>query len=149
MNLALAVLAGHRGLRGEILVAIKMAQPLTAKQLADRFGVSANALRRHLRALEEQGLVRYRRQHQGVGSPAFAYTLTETGEELFPRSYDATLNEALTTLRETQGSDGVRRFFSRQWTALAGELRDDLGHLPLAERTQLLAELWSSQGYMA
>jgi DeoR family transcriptional regulator, suf operon transcriptional repressor len=149
MNLASAVLSGHRGLRGEILVALKMTQPLTARQLADRFGVSTNGLRRHLRALEDQGLVQYRRQVRGVGSPAFAFTLTDVGQELFPRSYDATLSEALSALRESRGREGVRRFFRRQWMSMAGELRDDLADLPLAERAQLLAELRSSQGYMA
>ena len=29
---------GYRGTRGELLTALKMAQPLTAKELADRFG---------------------------------------------------------------------------------------------------------------
>jgi predicted ArsR family transcriptional regulator len=39
---------GYRGIRGEVLTTLKKAQPLTAKELADRFGVTPNALRRHL-----------------------------------------------------------------------------------------------------
>ena len=47
-------LAGHRGLRGDILLELKRQQPLTAKQLADAFSVSANAVRRHLKELEAE-----------------------------------------------------------------------------------------------
>ena len=38
-------LAGHKGLRGDVLVELKRAQPLTAAELAKRFGVTANAIR--------------------------------------------------------------------------------------------------------
>ena len=33
-------LAAHKGLRGEVLLELKRAQPLTAKQLAGKLGVS-------------------------------------------------------------------------------------------------------------
>ena len=65
MQAAAAPLAAYRGLRGEVLVALKKAQPLTAKELADRFGVTPNALRRHLKELEGDGLVRFSRQTHG------------------------------------------------------------------------------------
>ena len=64
-------LAGHKGLRGEILVELKKSQPITAKELASRFGVSANAIRRHLKELEAEGLVAYSRENRGAGAPAF------------------------------------------------------------------------------
>ena len=49
-------LAGQKGLRGDILREIKKAQPITAKELGETFGVSANAVRRHLKELEAEGL---------------------------------------------------------------------------------------------
>ena len=58
-------LPGYRGLRGDVLVALKKAQPLTAKELGLRFGVTPNALRRHLKELELEGVVRYRREIRG------------------------------------------------------------------------------------
>ena len=68
--------AGYRGMRGEILIALKKAQPLTAKELGERFGVTPNALRRHLKELESEGVVRYQREIHGVGGPVFAFSLT-------------------------------------------------------------------------
>ena len=69
-------LAGHKGLRGDILLELKRLQPLTAKQLAVAFGVSANAVRRHLKELEAEGLVVYGREQRGTGAPTFTYRLS-------------------------------------------------------------------------
>ncbi len=63
-------LAGQKGLRGEILLELKKAQPLTAKELAEVFGVSANAVRRHLKELEAERLVDYGREQRGSCIPA-------------------------------------------------------------------------------
>ena len=143
-------LSGYRGLRGELLVALKRApQALTAKELAEQFGLTPNALRRHLKSLEEQQLVHYRREVRGVGGPVFAYALTRAGEALFPQAYASALTAVLETVRAQQGTDGVTALFRRQWESLVEEARPQLATLPLAERAQLVAELRTSQGYMA
>ncbi len=142
-------LAGYRGTRGEMLVALKKAQPLTAKELATRFAVTANAVRRHLEELEGAGLVRYSREVRGVGGPVFAYRLTDRGEALFPRAYDETLAQVLEQVREREGTEGVVRLFEAQWAALAEDAKGVLDGLPLPERAQLLAEILTSRGYMA
>jgi DeoR family suf operon transcriptional repressor len=142
-------LSGFRGMRGELLVALKRAQPLTAKELAELFGVTPNGQRRHLKALEEDGLVRYRREVRGVGGPVFAYSLTEAGEALFPRQYDSTLALALGAIRETQGTEAVVQVLRQQWAAVAQGAEPLFEGLPLNERAQLLAELLTSHGYMA
>ena len=67
---------GQKGQRGAVLVQLKRSQPLTAKDLASRLGVSLNAVRHHLKELEVEGLVRYDRSHRGVGAPAFSYRLS-------------------------------------------------------------------------
>jgi DeoR family suf operon transcriptional repressor len=90
--------AGYRGTRGEILIALKKAQPLTAKQLADRLGVTPNALRRHLKELDGEGIVRYQREIRGVGGPVFAFSLTEAGERLPVEQRATRLAELLTSL---------------------------------------------------
>jgi DeoR family suf operon transcriptional repressor len=145
-----ASLSGFRGLRAELLVALKKAaHPLTAKELAEQFGVTANALRRHLDSLEAEGLVRYRREVRGVGAPVHAYSLTEQGESLFPQGHAAVLAAVLESVREVSGPDGVIALARRQWRGLVEEASPRFAELPLHERAQLLAELRSSQGYMA
>jgi DeoR family suf operon transcriptional repressor len=140
---------GYRGLRGDVLLALKKAQPMTAKELGTQFGVTANALRRHLKELEVEGLVRYQREIRGVGGPVFAYSLTDAGERLFPRAYDAALSEVLELVRQQFGSDGVVELFTRRWADIAEKAKPELALLPLSQRAARLAELLTSLGYMA
>ena len=142
-------LAGFRGIRGDVLIAVKRGQPVTAKELAAEFGLTPNALRRHLKELETEGLVRCSRQVRGVGGPVLAYSLTDAGEVLFPRSYDTTLTTLLDNVRAQSGTDGVVQLFRAQWERVASGAPDELASLPLEERAQLLAELLTSHGYMA
>lgn len=144
-----AMLTGFRGTRAEVLVWLKKSQPLTAKELAEEFGVTPNALRRHLKELEAEGLVQYRREARGVGGPVFAYSLTELGEKLFPRSYDVILGEALELVRQQFGTEGVVALFRKRWEAIAEVAKPQLAALPLQERAARLAELLTSLGYMA
>ena len=141
--------AGFRGTRGEILTALKKAQPLTAKELASRFGVTPNALRRHLKELETEGIVRYQREIRGVGGPVFAFSLTDAGEALFPRAYERALSEVLDLVREQQGDEGLVQLFQRRWDDIARVARPELEQLPVDQRATRLAELLTSLGYMA
>ncbi len=140
---------GYRGTRGEILTALKMAQPLTAKELADRFGVTPNALRRHLKELELEGIVRYQREIRGVGGPVFAFSLTDAGEALFPRAYENTLSEVLDLVRQQNGEEELVRLFQRRWDDIAAVALPELERLPVDQRATRLAELLTSLGYMA
>src|SRR5687767_4630676 len=142
-------LAGFRGIRGDVLVAVKRGQPITAKDLAAEFGLTPNALRRHLKELEHEGLVRGSREVRGVGGPVLVYSLRDAGEALFPRAYDETLSSVLELVRLQRGTEGVAELFRERWTRVGSDAKEQLSGLPLPERTQLLAELLTSQGYMA
>src|SRR6267143_1266809 len=104
-------LTAHKGLRAEILLALKRAQPLTAKQLAHQLGVSVNAIRHHLKELEAAGLIGYGREQRGVGAPTFAYRLSPDGEGLFPRAYEETLTQLLQRVAEQGGRQAAVGLF--------------------------------------
>ncbi len=142
-------LGGFRGVRAELLVTLKKAQPLTAHELGARFGLTTNGLRRYLKLLEEEGLVRYARTVHGVGAPVFAYSLTPAGEALFPQQYVSVLATALDALRAQQGTAAVAGVLELEWNRLADEAGPVLEGLPLEERVPLVAELLSAKGYMA
>lgn len=123
---------GHKGPRGEVLVQLRQWQPLAAKELAARLGVSLNAVRHHLKELEAAGLVGYERENRGVGAPIFLYQLSAAGEELFPRRFEEALNGLLDQLIERQGRDGAIRHlqgyfgpFARRLTAALQEVPTD------------------------
>jgi DeoR family suf operon transcriptional repressor len=140
---------GFRGFQRRVLVALKKAQPLTVKELAAEFKTTPNAVRRHLKSLDTAGLVQYRSVVRGVGGPTFAWSLTDAGEALFPRAYAGALADALEIVRSEAGVEGVVRVFHKQWESLAEEARPRMAGRPLAERTAVLAELRTLQGYMA
>lgn len=140
---------GFKGTRGEILLALKKSQTLTTRELASIIGVTPNALRRHLKELELEGVVLYRREIRGVGGPVFAYSLTEAGEALFPRAYDTALAEVLELVRAQSGEAGVVELFRRRWEQIAEETRAELAQLPIEARAERLASLLTSLGYMA
>jgi len=141
--------AGHRGLRGQILVAVKKSQPITAKELSSEFGVSANAVRRHLKELELDGLVAYGREQRGMGAPTYAYRLTDRGEALFPNRYQDALTELLTHVEERAGRGEINAIFAERFRAQAEQLKTELADLPVESRLHRLVRLLSDEGYMA
>jgi DeoR family suf operon transcriptional repressor len=141
-------LAGFKGMRSDILVVLRKEQPITMKALAGHFGLTANALRRHLTELVEAGLVVYRREIHGQGAPTFAYSLSDAGEALFPRAYIDPLVDALESLRAREGTEAVVDLFRKRWDTMAESAMPRLVTLPLHERAQLLAELLTAEGYM-
>lgn len=144
-----SLLAGHRGIRGQVLLEIKKSQPITAKELGLRFGMSANAMRRHLRELELEGMVRFGRERQAMGAPAFAYRLTDAGEALFPNGYKDALTEFLDKVAARDGRDAVVAMFEERYAQLARRLESELEAAPREQRLTALARALSEAGYMA
>lgn len=139
----------QKGLRGDILVALKRLQPLTARDLAARLGVSANAIRHHLKELEAEHLVVYGREQRGVGAPTFAFRLSDTGEALFPKRYEQALTGMLARVAETQGRSATVAMLEGEFAQLTRQLEAAIEGAPPAERVAAVARVLSDAGYMA
>lgn len=142
-------LAGHKGLRGEVLVEIKKCQPVTAKELATSFGVSANAVRRHLKELESAGLVEYALEHRGSGAPAYTFRLSEEGEQVFPKKYGEVLTDVLGVVARGLGRDAVKQIFAQRFREYTERIRTQRPNGSLEEKVEAVAALLTDQGYMA
>lgn len=142
-------LVAHKGLRGRILLELKRDQPLVAKQLAERYDVSANAVRRHLKELEAEGLVEHVRERRGRGAPTHAFRLTAAGEALFPRRYEEALTDVLAYVAATAGRDRVREIFAERFRGAAARLRRELDGAPFERRLDAVVEHLSREGFMA
>jgi DeoR family suf operon transcriptional repressor len=149
MERTLPTLAGQRGLRGDILVELKKTQPLTAKELGDRFRVSANAVRRHLKELEAEGLVVYGREQRGNGAPTYAYRLSPNGEALFPKQYEDALMLLLNHIVRNEGRDAAVSVLEQQYFDLRRKLGADLDDLDPADRVRAVAGVLEDAGFMA
>jgi DeoR family suf operon transcriptional repressor len=149
MTSAPGQVVGHKGLRSQVLLEIKKSQPITAKQLGLRFGVSANAIRRHLKELEIEGQVQFVREQNGLGAPAFAYQLTDQGEALFPNGYRDALTGLLEQVAEKDGRGAVIEMFEQRYAQLARRLKAEVDATPNEERLRAVARVLTAEGYMA
>jgi DeoR family transcriptional regulator, suf operon transcriptional repressor len=149
MTFSSPAISGHRGLRAQILLEIKRSQPVTAKELSVLFGVSANAVRRHLKELELDGSINYGREQRGMGAPVFVYRLTARGEGLFPNRYEDALKGLLQHIEDRAGRGEINRLFVEQFRTRAESLKTELADQPVEVRLQRLVRLLSEEGYMA
>jgi predicted ArsR family transcriptional regulator len=85
--------------RGRLLATL-CGHPATAAELAERVGTSGNAVRVHLGALRQAGLVEFHVQRRGVGKPTHVYSLTAAAEYFLSSAYAPALRAMLDTLRE-------------------------------------------------
>jgi predicted ArsR family transcriptional regulator len=137
------------GTRGGILELLKERGPQTATELSAIFGLTAMGVRQHLAALERDGLVTHRAESRGRGRSTHVYSLTESGDEIFPRTYPELANDLVETTRDIDGDDGVRRLFDRRTERLEAEYLAKLRGEGLERRVAALAKIRTAEGYMA
>ena len=121
----------------------------TAQELAESLHISAQAVRRHLKDLEEEGLIRHQATQVGMGRPNHLYALSAAGRDRFPDRYDEFAMSLLDTLAETVGKEQMGTILRKQWERKALEYRDRLGTGSVVERVERLVELRRQEGYMA
>jgi predicted ArsR family transcriptional regulator len=71
----------------------------TVNELAAELELTDNAVRAHLLSLERDGLIRQRGVQRGTRKPHFTYELTSEAESLFPKAYDALVNQLISALK--------------------------------------------------
>lgn len=121
----------------------------TALELAESLEMSPQAIRRHLKDLEAEGLIQYRSVQARMGRPQHIYELTSLGRDRFPNRYGDFAVSFLDTLAETVGREQVISILQKQWERKAMEYRRLVGAGSLQERVAKLMELRKAEGYMA
>ena len=84
--------------RGQIVTILRGA-PCTVEDLAEKLNLTDNAVRAHLATLERDGLARQSGLRRGPRKPHFTYVLTDEADRLFPKAYDALLNQLIAVLK--------------------------------------------------
>ena len=133
----------------DILQFLLKGDKATALQLAESLDVSPQAIRRHLKDLEGDGLIQYQSVQAGMGRPQHIYELTSLGRDRFPNRYGDFAVSFLDTLAETVGREQVISILQKQWQRKAMEYRRLMGAGLLQERVARLMELRRDEGYMA
>jgi DeoR family transcriptional regulator, suf operon transcriptional repressor len=121
----------------------------TAHDLADDLDISPQAIRRHLKDLETEGLIEHYAMQVGMGRPQYMYRLSKQGRDRFPQGYSNFAVSFLDTLVETVGEQQVGEVLRKQWERKAEEYRQSIGTGTLQERVAKLVKLRQQEGYMA
>ncbi|WP_088890368.1 iron-sulfur cluster biosynthesis transcriptional regulator SufR [Leptolyngbya ohadii] len=121
----------------------------TAQELAEHLNISPQAIRKHLKDLEDEGLIEHQAIQAGMGRPNYQYQLSRKGRDQLPDRYGEFAVSLLDTLAETVGKDQVSKILRKQWERKALEYRDRVGEGSLQERVAKLVELRQAEGYMA
>jgi predicted ArsR family transcriptional regulator len=131
--------------RGQIVTLLRRANR-TVEDLARALDLTDNGVRAHLAVLERDGIVRQRgsvRRSSGGGKPAYVYELTQEGEDLFPKAYEATLRRLLDILSDQLGPQESEALLRSVGRRLAEEhsTRADGAHARLETAVEVLNEL--------
>jgi DeoR family suf operon transcriptional repressor len=121
----------------------------SAQVLAEQLNISAQAIRRHLKDLEDEALIEHQSVQSGMGRPNYVYQLSRKGRDRLPDQYDDFALSLLDTLAETVGRDQVKDILKKQWERKALDYRQQVGNGPLPERVANLVHIRKSEGYMA
>lgn len=123
----------------------------TAPELAAHLDISAAGVRRHLTAMQADGLVEAETVHDGgMGRPADRWRLTAKGKRLFTDRSAEFADELLDHIAATYGRAAVAEFLKTRNAKQADRYADLLATVSdPAERVQLLAEALSADGFAA
>lgn len=127
--------------------------PSTAASLAERLALTPAAVRRHLDHLLAEGAIEVQEPRAGLarrrGRPAKTFGLTESGRDSFDQQYDDLALAALRFLAETGGPEAVKAFAERRMEFIEREFEGIKAANPDLSPAQVLAEVFSTDGYAA
>lgn len=107
--------------RGRI-VTLLQAKPLTVEELATQLGLTANAVRSQLTAMERDGLVRRMGRRAGTTRPSHIFELTSEVEYLLSRAYIPLLSQLVQTCATSLSGEQMKVLLRQTGKALAQEL---------------------------
>ncbi len=131
---------------------LKRGGPATADELAEATRLTGVAVRQHLAALRQLGLVRSRkRAPAGRGRPAEVWSLTELAHSLFPDRHSELTVGLIDAVRQAVGEEGLNRVVDVRAAEQVATYRARLPspRASLKRRVESLADLRTAEGYMA
>ena len=127
---------------------LKRKPGMTVEEISKALKVTRNAVRQHLAALENNGLVAAGGTRPSGGRPEQLYMLSEAGKELFPRHYSWLAQLVVESIKQESGVDGLRARLQNMGAAVAQRMRAQLPELTSREqKVEKLSELMQELGY--
>lgn len=135
--------------RDLILLKIKSSQQANVEELAEAANVSPVTVRHHLNSLQAEGLIEATSVRRKVGRPYYVYSISEKGQELFPKRYVRLTSRLLDELKARLPADLVNEVFSSVVEGVIDDHRGQFEHLPIEKRLDYLIDLLGDEGFLA
>jgi predicted ArsR family transcriptional regulator len=133
-----------------LLHVLKTRGPQTTHALAAHLAITLAGARKHLNALQADGLLAHEDIARSVGRPKRVWRLTGKAERRFPDSHEYLTVELIASARQIFGEAGLDRLITERETTIQERYRGALAPLrKLAQKVARLAELRTQEGYMA
>lgn len=127
-----------------ILALLKQHGESSLNSLAERLDVSYEAVRQQMNQLVARRLVASSRRANpaGAGRPLHYYTLSASGEHLFPKNYDDLAVGLIDAVGAELGRESLRRVLARIADAQVAAWEPRLDGLTLEQRLEALADYY-------
>lgn len=157
MGRSAAPRAGHvrmESTRQTILEILRRRRRLTVDELTRELGLAPATIRRHLDILLRDGHIAVDQVRRETGRPHYVFSLTDAGEELFPKHYVRLTNrliQEIVTLdpEETRGKSGAEianMVFERMADRLADAYAVRVRGETLEERVESVTRILAEEG---
>ena len=133
------------GSRAKILGLLRE-QDSTVRDLATRLGLTNNAVRAHLVALQKEGLVRRGGLQTGTRKPHIVYALTENAIHAFPNAYGRLLREFVAVLAKQLSPQTLMGYLRQLGRELAREPAQEAQGKSPTERRRIALNLLVALG---
>lgn len=138
-----------RSTRDVILHSIKQSPQSTVEELAEAADISPVTVRHHLNALLAEGIIEAASIRRKVGRPYYVYSLSERGQELFPKRYVRLTSRLLDEMKDRLPEQVIAEIFGGVVDTVLREHRGEFEHLTLEQRLDYLVRLLSEEGFLS
>ena len=121
---------------------------LTLDELSEYLKISRNAVRQHVSALENNGIVTEGVTRPSGGRPEQLYVLTDEGKEFFPRNYSWFAQLMVESIAQESGVAGLRERLGTMGVGVAQQLLSQNAVLKTREqKVEKLSKVMEELGY--
>ena len=141
----------------QILTFLKRSGSGTVDEVARGFGLARMTVRQHLTSLQRDGFVSSREERRRTGRPHLVFSLSESGQEKFPRRYDRLADLALqeVALLEADEIAGLgpeekkKLLFRKMADRVFEQHKTRVSDKPLNDRVAVVADILREEGGFA
>jgi predicted ArsR family transcriptional regulator len=133
----------------KLLYYLKVMRLAGLDDLAAVMKISRMAVHKHLRSLQQRGLVEAIENRGHVGRPKMIYQLTSQSKTVFPKSYSAIATQALDFIKRNMGKEGVEKVLRERQSELFDQYYKRLKDMDFNRQVKELARIRDEEGYMA